>query len=661
MRIIHLVGVLAALVVLSASMDWAAVPSQFTVQGRLTAAAGTPLPEGEVTLIFRIYDAQTVGTLVWPGVGGESQTVKIDATGSWSANLGVVIPLTDAVFAGAGRWLEITVDDGVGTETLPRIQILTVPYAFRVATVDSATGGTITDKVTIGSTNSNNGTASFVAGERNVLWGEWSTIAGGYEDSVYADYAFIGGGERNTAREYYTTVAGGSENAALGYASAVGGGRENTASASNSVVGGGFGNGAKGANSTVAGGEENAAMGNWSFVGGGQGNTAGINSHATVAGGNLNTASGERATVGGGYNNNATGDDATIGGGNNNTAQGDFAVVAGGLGNTVSDTGACGGGAFNLVVGDGATVAGGIYNKAYGQFSVVSGGGGRETDSNVAISGWSVVAGGRQNRAGQPYYEYATVSGGAHNVARGEWSTVGGGSGNEAAGSSATIAGGGNNSAYGQSATVGGGATNHAGGDFAAIGGGGLNTANGNFGTVPGGYDNAATGLYSFAAGRNAKAVHDGAFVWGDNQAADVSSDNTDQFKIRAQNGVHLASEAGDAKYVGYGELYSDNAIVAWGRVAGASGALSGNEFNVFTVTHDSVGAYTISIFASAESAAELIPVVTLEVESIPRSAGTARHWYINQTSTNTFEVYITNGNYGSVDNDFVFIVTGRD
>ena len=124
---------------------------------------------------------------------------------------------------------------------------------------------------------------------------------------------------------------------------------------------------------------------------------------------------------------------------------------------------------------------------------------------------------------------------------------------------------------------------------------------------------------------------------------------------------MHLASEAGDAKPVDFGERYKDNSIVAWGKVWGSSGETSGNSFNLKSVTHDSTGAYTIYTNPSAESAAELIPIVTLEVESIPRSAGSARHWYVNQVSADSFEVYITNGNYGSVDNDFVFIVTGRD
>jgi hypothetical protein len=80
------------------------------------------------------------------------------------------------------------------------------------------------------------------------------------------------------------------------------------------------------------------------------------------------------------------------------------------------------------------------------------------------------------------------------------------------------------------------------------IGGGGYynfissvpNVAGGNYSAVPGGLNNWATGDYSFAAGRNARAVHAGTFVWGDAQSSLVSSSAANQFLIRAQNGVGI-------------------------------------------------------------------------------------------------------------------------
>jgi hypothetical protein len=65
---------------------------------------------------------------------------------------------------------------------------------------------------------------------------------------------------------------------------------------------------------------------------------------------------------------------------------------------------------------------------------------------------------------------------------------------------------------------------------------------------------NTAAGEYSFAAGRRAKANHDGTFVWGDSQAADFASTGSNQFLIRAQNGVAVNTNtpAND----GNGKLY---------------------------------------------------------------------------------------------------------
>jgi hypothetical protein len=70
------------------------------------------------------------------------------------------------------------------------------------------------------------------------------------------------------------------------------------------------------------------------------------------------------------------------------------------------------------------------------------------------------------------------------------------------------------------------------------VAGGYANTASGSAAVVPGGWYNTAQGDYSFAAGRRAKANHDGAFVWGDSSDADVASSATNQFVARAVGGV---------------------------------------------------------------------------------------------------------------------------
>jgi hypothetical protein len=86
--------------------------------------------------------------------------------------------------------------------------------------------------------------------------------------------------------------------------------------------------------------------------------------------------------------------------------------------------------------------------------------------------------------------------------------------------------------------TIGGGADNKVNGVAGTVGGGWSNTAGGQYSTVPGGKDCKATADYSFAAGYQAKAQHNGSFVWGDATDQIVASTGENQFKIRASNGV---------------------------------------------------------------------------------------------------------------------------
>jgi hypothetical protein len=122
--------VIALVAVLSATA-LADVPAQLPVQGRLTDSTGVPVDSGTVTFGFRILDAETGGSAIWPVAGEETQLIDIAAGGLWQAAVGSVLPLTGAVFADSVRWLEITVDTGTGPETLSRIRLLTAPYVFR--------------------------------------------------------------------------------------------------------------------------------------------------------------------------------------------------------------------------------------------------------------------------------------------------------------------------------------------------------------------------------------------------------------------------------------------------------------------------------------------------------------------------------------------------
>lgn len=176
-------------------------------------------------------------------------------------------------------------------------------------------------------------------------------------------------------------------------------------------------------------------------------------------------------------------------------------------------------------------------------------------DGAVPDQAPSIVAGAPGNLIG-PNTVGATIGGGGANnwegLTRTHWvfsdyGTVAGGLRNRISTNSlcATISGGylnsiATNSAY---STISGGYFNDvfAGSWFSTIGGGVQNQINPNayYATVPGGYLNTATNL-AFAAGRQAKARHTGAFVWADSQASDFSSAASNQFLIRAGGGVGI-------------------------------------------------------------------------------------------------------------------------
>ncbi len=225
--------------------------------------------------------------------------------------------------------------------------------------------------------------------------------------------------------------------------------------------------------------------------------------------------------------------DNGFGGPDNNRVTDDYGTVGGGWGNQAGDD------AGTTSDRSYATVGGGRSNTASNVAATVGGG-----DSNIASGGAATVSGGRMNAASGVY---ATVGGGWRNIASRNEATVGGGNSNTASGLGATVGGGFSNTASGSYATVGGGSRNTASGFRATVGGGFSNTANGNYATVPGGSRNTAGGDYSFAAGRRAKADHNGTFVWADAQDADFVSTGPNQFLIRAAGGVGIGTNAPQA------------------------------------------------------------------------------------------------------------------
>jgi len=242
-----------------------------------------------------------------------------------------------------------------------------------------------------------------------------------------------------------------------------------------------------------------------------------------------------RVFIGAGYANQAGPNvyDAVIAGGGQNTVLSPDSVISGGFDHQI------------LMAANYSTIGGGYYNFVAG-------------DSLYSIYGYPVAS---------------TVGGGANNLIQTNsiWSFIGGGSGNtiEPYALGSVIAGGYGNSISGNSnnwanfqyncATIAGGAGNNNGAAFAAIGGGRNNTIQTNAGAstigggafnqtaatgavVPGGFSNLAAGIQSFAAGTQAQATNDGAFVLADFHATNFYSTTSNQLSARFSGGVRFVT-----------------------------------------------------------------------------------------------------------------------
>jgi len=307
--------------------------------------------------------------------------------------------------------------------------------------------------------------------------------------------SFVGISGQSDVAGLYSAVAGGMSNEACDEESVIGGGNTNVIGAAGqapqSFIGAGDSNGITGASAFIGAGQSNAAQNDETFVG------AGYN----------NVASGVAAFVGGGdyaYFNAQEENDAlpTIG----NQASGFDSFV--------------GAGDLNVVSGYGSFIGAGGYSYAL-TFATTPGNQIAGTDSFIG-------------------------SGDRNNVAASE-AFVGGGQNNSIAAqaTNAAIAGGSMNSITGDFGTIAGGNHNSATATAAAVGGGSSSSATGPYATIPGGYLNAANGTGSFAAGTQAKARQNGAFVWSDNAGpAAVQSTAAYQFVARASGGFFLFTNA---------------------------------------------------------------------------------------------------------------------
>lgn len=130
------IAVLASILVTALCFGVAAdIPRLINYQGILTDSGGLPL-DGPHNLTFKIYPDTTQGAAaLWTEV---HTGVPVNG-GLFNVILGGTTALSDDLFAGAERWLGVTVD--ADAEMFPRFRITSTPWALHAAVADSAIHG----------------------------------------------------------------------------------------------------------------------------------------------------------------------------------------------------------------------------------------------------------------------------------------------------------------------------------------------------------------------------------------------------------------------------------------------------------------------------------------------------------------------------------------
>ena len=242
-------------------------PSLMSYQGFLVDANGAPLAPNNpqnFSVVFRIYGVSSQGTPLWT----EAQTVTIDK-GNFSVVLGEggnegseVRPDLATVFnnpRASDLYIGITVKGlGVGNpEILPRLRLLTSPYAFLARTANSLAGS---DGAALISSD---------AGRLRISQALQSTGTGGNArgaNAVDLQVARVSTSPSQVASGTTSVISGGQNNTASGELSVIAGGSGSTASGRGSAVGGGENNEASGLFATIPGGRNNVASGENSFA-----------------------------------------------------------------------------------------------------------------------------------------------------------------------------------------------------------------------------------------------------------------------------------------------------------------------------------------------------------------------------------------------------------
>ncbi len=117
-----------------AAIAAAEIPNTINYQGRLTDAAGEPVPDGVYNIIFTIYDDPVLfggGHDLWTS-GTQPVTIT---NGLFNYILGSNVSLPADIADGSSLWLGIKV--WLDPEISPRTELTSVPYAHHAALADN--------------------------------------------------------------------------------------------------------------------------------------------------------------------------------------------------------------------------------------------------------------------------------------------------------------------------------------------------------------------------------------------------------------------------------------------------------------------------------------------------------------------------------------------
>ena len=176
----HLATGLLCLGALTLAAPALAVPGQVAHQGRLLDADDLPL-EDEHTLLFRLYNEQEEGDLLWE----ESHDVAF-SNGFYSLFLGedeADNPIDDWFTGETALYLELSLDGG--EPLVPRQLLTTVPYA---TTSTNVAGGSVdATEISVGGEVVVDSSGNWVGEPSSVSWEEILNIPVGFADEEDAD------------------------------------------------------------------------------------------------------------------------------------------------------------------------------------------------------------------------------------------------------------------------------------------------------------------------------------------------------------------------------------------------------------------------------------------------------------------------------------------